>query len=254
MDFEENQSPQEQEPQTQPDLRGFKSFNPAAKPVKTRRVGTITLGISLIGTGVLLLLNLVWDGFPLYEFAKLSPLILVLVGAEILVASVLHKDEKLRYDFLSMFICFFLIFGSIGLSILPQVAENVMAIDQIENRVKAEVERDVYEALRDEGIEDMYVGFYLYENYYPWTEKIDTTVPYSEVLGGYLSLDISFLGSFDSEEEFAKKAREVLDKLEPLNLPNPAYYFRDSDYHYSLGVDSLWEADYTAEQLVELMN
>ncbi|MGI5893108.1 MAG: hypothetical protein ACOX6P_00785 [Candidatus Merdivicinus sp.] len=255
MDYQNQQAQSEEAGSDvqEPQFRDFKSQNPV-KPVKVRRVGTMTLGISLVATGALLLLNLFMKDFPLYQVAKLSPIILVLVGIEIVVATLFNKGEKLRYDFFSMFICFFLIFGSIGLSILPQFVENALVMDQMENRFSSQIEKDVYNAVQEEGIQEMYVGFYFFENMHPFTEPMNPDLTYQEVDGAYLSLDLTLSQEYTSAEDFAKSVRNILDKVEPLQLPDPSYYIRDKEGFYSISLHDLWEYDYTVEQLTDLID
>ena len=90
---------------------------PSWQPV--RRVGTITMGLSLIAAGILILCGLLIPNFPLASAAKFAPLILVFLGIEILLRYFSSKGEKLKYDFLSGFVCLLLIFASIIVSILP---------------------------------------------------------------------------------------------------------------------------------------
>lgn len=258
MDFEQN-SPQEQPGAAenagtageQRPLRDFKSVNPV-KPVKFRRVGTLTLGLSLVAAGVCLLLNAFVPDFPLSTVAKFAPVILVLIGVEILVSTLIYKGEKLRYDFLSMFVCFFLIIGSIGLSFIPRYVENMLSIEQAESRINQELEEDVYEVLKGEPIDRLSTGFYLYENMTPWDEPVDPEMTYSDAYGAYLSIDVTLGGSYEGPEEFAAAAREVMDRLQPLDLPSDAYlYIADRDYRYRIDISELWEWDYTEEQIVQ---
>ena len=94
-------------------------WNPAGPPVKERRVGRLTLGVTLIATGVVLLLTMFVPGFSLFTVAKFAPVILILIGVEILVNVCVARGVRLRYDFLSMFVCFLLICGSLCVSAVP---------------------------------------------------------------------------------------------------------------------------------------
>ncbi len=259
MDFEQNgaQAPDAQEStppeqlEEQRPLRDFKSVNPV-KPVRTRRVGTLTMGAALIVTGVLLLVNAVVPDFPLYMAARFSPVILVLVGVEILAASLRGKGEKLRYDFLSMIVCFILISGSLLLGTVPQYVENMARIDETESRLSRELEEDVYEALRGQGIERLSVGFYFYDNLTPWSDPFPSDLSYSDADGAYLSINVTLSGMYDGKEEFAAAVRDVLDALEPLDLPSDAsLYIDDAGYDFSASVYRIWEWDYTEEQIAD---
>ena len=73
--------------------------------VRSRRVGTLTMGISLIGTGILFAVHLFIPGVLTYFYIfRLWPLILVLLGIEVLVANIKNKEEKIIYDGWAIFI------------------------------------------------------------------------------------------------------------------------------------------------------
>jgi len=81
--------------------------------MKNRRVGTFTMGLSLIITGFLSIILLFTNAVSIFAVMKLSPLILVCLGAEMLVYSVRIKDETLKYDGLAIFVSFALIAGTL---------------------------------------------------------------------------------------------------------------------------------------------
>ena len=61
-----------------------------------RRVGTVTLGITLVAAGVLMLVSLFWPEANLRAVTKLSPLILVSLGVEALLSA--RKGGAVKYD------------------------------------------------------------------------------------------------------------------------------------------------------------
>lgn len=68
------------------------------------RVGTITMGMLLILFGILLLANTVWN-IPLEEILVYGwPVVLILIGIEVLLFSFFKKDAPLKFDFFSIFI------------------------------------------------------------------------------------------------------------------------------------------------------
>ncbi len=255
MDYQQPNDVQPQQENTveQPALREFKTIKPV-KQVKIRRVGTLTLGISLVTTGILLLCNMLIPNFPLLAFVKFAPLVLVLTGLEILLYSFFAKGEKLRYDFLSMLFCLLLIGGSIGLTVIPTFAQNAMQAQQIESQIESRIHTDVYEALKGESIQDVYISFYLDEVAYPWTDAIPDDLSYQDLNGAYLSLDITLNGSYDSPEAFAEATRKILDELEPLHLPEASYYVQDNDYTYHVSLNGYWEKDASVEQLTDMID
>ena len=80
---------------------------PASRPAKERRVGTFTFGAVLVLSGVLMLVSMFFPRLDLTLAFKLSPLILVSLGVEVLLAS--RRAGKLRYDWVGMALCFLLV-------------------------------------------------------------------------------------------------------------------------------------------------
>ncbi len=60
---------------------------PESRPTKERRVGTFTFGAVLVICGVLMLVSMFFPRLDLTLVLKLSPLILVSLGVEVLLAS-----------------------------------------------------------------------------------------------------------------------------------------------------------------------
>ena len=82
--------------------------------VKQRRVGTFTLGVVLVVTGVLMLISMFWPETDLTWALKGSPAILIALGIETLLAS---KDGgKVKYDWAGMILCFLLVCAALCLS------------------------------------------------------------------------------------------------------------------------------------------
>lgn len=66
--------------------------------MRIRRVGSITLGISLLVFGSIYLLRLFTNAIT-YEFIlHLWPLILIFLGLEILITNFTAKNEEFKYD------------------------------------------------------------------------------------------------------------------------------------------------------------
>ena len=86
-------------------------------PVR-RRTGTLTLGLALILVGGCILGYCFVPGFDLLAAAKLSPLLLVLMGLEILIGSFLKGDEY-RVNFGSVLLCLILVGCSLCAAALP---------------------------------------------------------------------------------------------------------------------------------------
>ncbi len=83
--------------------------------LKGRRVGTLTAGIILVVFGVLFLLRLAITDLNISLIASFWPLILVLLGIEIIVAYIINKDDKMKYDFSAIILVIILAFFAMGM-------------------------------------------------------------------------------------------------------------------------------------------
>ncbi len=105
--------------------------------MRTWRVGSISMGMSLLFLGIFLLLSqiLKWDAA--YVLAGWWPVLLIVLGAEILVYLFLSKHEKpkLKYDFLS--IIFVGIIGTMGIGFTVLQATGLM--DHLHGFLNSEV-------------------------------------------------------------------------------------------------------------------
>lgn len=67
--------------------------------LRNRRVGTLTAGVALIVVGLLFLGRLVFPDLEYSFIMSLWPLVLLLLGIEIIVSYIVNKEERVRYDF-----------------------------------------------------------------------------------------------------------------------------------------------------------
>lgn len=72
-----------------------------------RRVGTFTLGVTLLAVGMLLAAAQFWPALDLNWALKASPLILISLGVETLLAA--RGSGRIKYDWVGMLLCFLLI-------------------------------------------------------------------------------------------------------------------------------------------------
>lgn len=78
---------------------------PCRKEYGIRRVGTITAGFTLIAVGIVAIIGMFVPRFDFWMAFRLSPVILICLGIEILVNYFLHRQDKIKYDVLSMLLC-----------------------------------------------------------------------------------------------------------------------------------------------------
>ena len=83
----------------------------AEKPC--RRVGTFTFGIVLVAAGAAMLVSMFWPRLDLSWVLKLSPLALISLGIETLVAA--RGGGRVKYDWVGMVLCCLIVTVSLGL-------------------------------------------------------------------------------------------------------------------------------------------
>ena len=96
-----------------PHLRRPHRRNPMTKTSEIRqapaqrRVGTLTLGATLIVAGGVMMVSLFWPEADLRWAVKASPLILISLGVETLLAA--RSGSRIKYDWAGMVLCFVLV-------------------------------------------------------------------------------------------------------------------------------------------------
>jgi len=91
--------------------------------MKIKRVGTITLAVSLIALGILIFISQISNTYTLDLALKLWPLALIMLGLEILWARFMSKEDDvvIKYDVFSMFLVFIVLFTNLGLYTLLEI-------------------------------------------------------------------------------------------------------------------------------------
>lgn len=92
--------------------------------LKGRRVGTFTAGVTLIAFGVLFLLHTVNAQLDYQFIFKLWPIILILLGIEIIIAYIVNREDKIRYDSGAIAIIIILAFFVMGMGTAQFIIEN----------------------------------------------------------------------------------------------------------------------------------
>ena len=107
--------------------------------MKNKRVGTISMGIVLIGFGILILISQINQLSAVELAMKFWPMILILIGGEVLWYSYKTKDDediKIRYDILSIFIVMIIL--SVNIAIYGLVETGIM--DLVKLKVSQEID------------------------------------------------------------------------------------------------------------------
>lgn len=116
-------------------------------PRKVRRVGTLAFALLLIAAGVLLLLQQFVPGFDLYAIVKFAPVLLIVLGVEMLVYTA-RPGVKVKFDWLSVLGCGFILVIVGGASMVPLVWSYVNpARDYARNNYNTQLQNQVYQAL-----------------------------------------------------------------------------------------------------------
>ena len=83
--------------------------------IRGRRVGTFTTGIVLVIFGMMFLLRLIYPSINYLAIASLWPLVLIIIGIEIIVSYIINKEEILKYDFGAMFLIIIISIFAMGM-------------------------------------------------------------------------------------------------------------------------------------------
>lgn len=78
-----------------------------------RRVGTFTLGVVLVAAGCGMLAAMFWPQVDVRWMLSASPVILILLGVETLLAA--RGGGRVKYDWLGMFLCFLLVGAALSM-------------------------------------------------------------------------------------------------------------------------------------------
>ena len=94
--------------------------------MKVKRVGTVTFGLSLISIGALFIVNIFVSSFSVREALKFWPVILVMLGIEILASLALgnRKNTQLKFDWVSMLLTVFMVLFSMAMAFADSILQN----------------------------------------------------------------------------------------------------------------------------------
>ena len=145
----------------------------------TRRIGTATMGVTLVVCGVLLICFF-FKPFDLFSLMKFSPILLILLGIETLWQYFRHKGENLRYDFMGTFFSLTVILVAGCFSVFyPLYMTYGPANWKVEEQVCGEIENEIYQQLPENIIEPGQDLFLLYR-----FESLDDVIHASRILNG----------------------------------------------------------------------
>ena len=230
---------------------------PDAQPKKVRRVGTFTFGLVLVAAGVLLALRTILPQLDLSFIASLAPLALIVLGVEVLIYAA-RPDVKLKYDGVSMFVCFVMLVLVGSASTINELwSDYGPAASMMENRMESWYEQQVSDLLAAQPE--------LKQNICDVSVWADLNHPYDEAAsagiqaGDRLNVTLTLRdGAYPSAGEFAAMARQVMDLCKQGGIPATGYSFVNQEKNpangmvtYSLEVEGAWQMQATAEMLAQ---
>lgn len=220
---------------------------------KTRRIGTMTMGFALIIVGITIIIGMFNPSLDMTLVAKLSPLILIALGLEIIVSTFIFKGEKLKYDFWSGFVCFILIMTSIGLAIVPKLYNDYIRYygperNALNTRITEELEDGAYMVLKSfPEIGDVDASFTVTAN------EFDKNMTVADLKSeDYISLHISLDDEFASKKEFSEISERILKAVATMNVPFDHFVIdtvNSKEFWYCLNVDGKIGMNASAEKL-----
>lgn len=212
---------------------------------KVRRVGFFTLGIALILTGGCIAASMILPDFPLFTVAKLAPLVLVALGVEVLWANARKGDAQLKYDLLSMFVCFVLICASMGAATLP-ILLRYYGPDReyTERRLEQELEEQLNEKLPDGIVLDGYS--YVNLNRMEFDREMTLADLKTEDL---VRVNLTLAGAYADENAFAEACAKMLPALRELGVDQVDFHSENGDDQWELQIGGPFQMNASAQEL-----
>lgn len=221
---------------------------PARRP-PVRRVGTVTLGLALIVTGLAITAYFFVPGFDIIFVAKLAPLVLVFLGAEVLWASVRRKgEERLRFDFLAAFVGFVLICASLCAATLPAMwrwyGPERSATEQ---RLSAELEEQLLAAFQGQDVLGC-TGWVNLGGY-----EFDREMTLADLRAeDHAGANITLGGTVENGDEFAARVAALLPALRDADVDRAYFYWSDDDESWDLDLDGVFDMNADATRLSQM--
>jgi hypothetical protein len=239
----------------------YPPFNVAYKQAppkpKVKRVGMFTMALALIAMGTLSALWVFLPNINMLLIARLSPVVLVLLGIEMLVYTMRHKYERLKFDFISIFIAIILIIISLAGATIPQILSREYNARSSENKIREQLEIESYALLQSEGYKISYIG---------WDVNVDRWAHEREIslenlsASDYVWVSISINNDTElNRQAFADNCKEIqnllfqiTDDISSINFTNITsgnYSEKTANELYTLVLDEQWGFNLSAKEL-----
>ena len=219
---------------------------PPRPPV--RRVGTFTLGLALIATGLVITAAFFVPNFDVVFAAKLAPLVLVFLGAEVLWATAHPDGRRIKFDFLSAFVGFVLICASLCAATLPVVWRWYgpdRALTQ--QRLAGELEEQLFEQLGDQDLLRCSVWVNLS------TGDFDRQMTAADLRpGDQVGANITLGGTVESADDFAARVAALLPALRQAGVTQVYFFWGDDADQWDLDLYGDFAMSASADTLAGL--
>ena len=221
-------------------------------PKKTRRVGTLAFALVLILAGVLLMVYQLVPRFNLLQIVKFSPIILVVLGIEMLVYSA-KPDVLVKFDWLAMLGTAFTLCVVGAAALLPlAVSEWGPARSSAINRIETEKVDALYSALTADPelkAKTGYCGVNVWFNH-------GAGGSYTLQSGDDCVLNATLTGPYADAESFAADCIGIMQLAADKGLGFTSYHFSsdedtDDGISYYLDCVASYPAGLTAAQVAQ---
>jgi hypothetical protein len=219
---------------------------------RARRVGTITMGSTLVLAGVAILLYIFYPDLNISLLLSLAPLVLIALGLEMIIMYIVRRGERLRYDFVSTLLSILLIAFSIGSVYMSQFWNEYGPSSRARQEAKFSVARTIETNLSDAlkgnelviGVDvDSYNGLIVDEAGVFNAEK------------SYVVCNVTMAESKDvkTPQSFAEEVRAIMDRLLALDYDFAMLMFNSTD-GYSVILDDPTKMGLSSQLLSQLVD
>lgn len=233
-------------------------YQPPQPQPKKRIVGLVTMALCLIVLGGILVARVFLPDLDYLFIARLTPLALVLLGIELLVAAIRHRNERVRLGVGSVLLSLLLIAGSLASAVVPDYVYMMLEHSQAERRVHQQLDNAIYELTVQAGAPAVeQVEWYVSVN----TLRLTTDLDYTKLSGeDYVQARVRLTGPYRDAKAFAADCHKMLALLRQAapQLDYASFYSFDEyraynqyigDERYSLYVQGPWQLDLTAAEM-----
>ena len=221
-------------------------------PKKVRRVGSIAFALVLIAAGVLLMVYQLVPGFNLLNILKFSPVILIVLGVEMLYYSA-RPDVKVKFDWLAMLGTAFTLCIVGTAALLPlAISEWNPASDYARNRIESQKADAMYSALTADPALKAKLNSLNVEVHFFHEADGDYTLQSGDDCILYAALQ----GPYADAETFAADCMAVMQRAADDGLSFTCYHFNadedtDDGISYYLDCVASYPAGLTAAQVAQ---